>query len=78
MFRGRPTLNLNDKKIIAKSYNKNNLKKTTRVRRPSQDGGAKKQIRKHKGINQKTGRLNKGYKYSGKVSKTGLKIIIKK
>ena len=38
----------------------------------------KKKIRKHKGINQKTGRLNKGYKYSGKTSKTGLKEIIKK
>ena len=48
-------------------------------------GGAKKKSsskrkkvkRKHKGINQKTGRLNKGYKYSGKKSKTGLKEIIK-
>ena len=37
-----------------------------------------KQIRKHKGINQKTGRLNKGYKYSGKKTKSGLKIIVKK
>lgn len=37
-----------------------------------------KQIRKHKGINQTTGRLNKGYKYSGKVSKTGLKQIVNK
>ena len=37
-----------------------------------------KKIRKHKGINQKTGRLNKGYKYSGKKSKSGLKQIIKK
>ena len=35
-------------------------------------------IRKHKGINQKTGRLNKGYKYSGACSKTGLKQIVKK
>ena len=33
--------------------------------------------RKHKGINQKTGRLNKGYKYSGKKLKSGLKQIIK-
>lgn len=41
-------------------------------------GGKKKKIRKHKGINQKTGRLNKGYKYSGKKSKSGLKQIVKK
>ena len=34
-------------------------------------------IRKHKGINQKTGRLNKGYKYSGKKMKSGLPKIIK-
>lgn len=34
-------------------------------------------IRKHKGINQKTGRLNKGYKYSKKVLKSGLKEILK-
>ena len=34
-------------------------------------------IRKHKGINQKTGRLKKGYKYSGKKLKSGLKQIIK-
>jgi tRNA A-37 threonylcarbamoyl transferase component Bud32 len=41
-------------------------------------GGKKKKIRKHKGINQKTGRLNKGYKYSDKKLKSGLKKIIKK
>jgi len=40
-------------------------------------GGNAKKIRKHKGINQKTGRLNKGYKYSGKKLKSGLKQIIK-
>ena len=34
-------------------------------------------IRKHKGINQKTGKLNKGYKYSGKKLKSGLCQIIK-
>jgi hypothetical protein len=33
--------------------------------------------RKHSGINQKTGRLNKGYKYSGKKLKSGLPQIIK-
>lgn len=36
-----------------------------------------KKIRKHKGINQKTGRLNKGYKYSGKKLKNGLSQIVK-
>lgn len=41
-------------------------------------GGKKKKIRKHKGINQKTGRLNKGYKYSDKKLKSGLKQIVKK
>ena len=37
----------------------------------------KKKIRKHKGINQRNGRLKKGYKY-GKKLKSGLKKIIKK
>jgi hypothetical protein len=36
-----------------------------------------KKIRKHRGINQKTGRLNKGYKYSGKKLKSGLREIVK-
>jgi hypothetical protein len=36
-----------------------------------------KKIRKHKGINQKTGNLNEGYKYSGKILKSGLKQIVK-
>ena len=39
-------------------------------------GGKKKSIRKHKGINQTTGRLKKGYKYSGKKLKSGLPQII--
>ena len=34
-------------------------------------------IRKHKGINQQTGKLKKGYKYSGKRLKNGLPQIIK-
>jgi serine/threonine protein kinase len=37
----------------------------------------KKKVRKHKGINQQTGRLKKGYKYSGKKLKSGLSQIIK-
>lgn len=36
-----------------------------------------KKIRKHSGINQSTGRLKKGYKYSGKKLKSGLPQIIK-
>lgn len=32
-------------------------------------------IRKHRGINQKTGRLKKGFYYSGKKTKSGLKEI---
>ena len=32
-------------------------------------------VRKHKGINQKTGRLKKGYFYTGKKTKSGLKEI---
>ena len=52
-----------------------------------QSGGAKskprskkKTVRKHKGIYQrgpKAGKLKPGYKYSGKKTKTGLKIIVK-
>jgi len=39
----------------------------------NQTGGKKiKYFRKHKGINQNTGKLNKGYKYSGKRLKSGM------
>ena len=34
-------------------------------------------MRKHSGINKKTGRLKKGYKYSGKKLKNGSPQIIK-
>lgn len=34
-------------------------------------------MRKHKGINQKTGKLKKGYRYSGKKLKGGLSEIVK-
>ena len=40
-------------------------------------GGKGKKIRKHQGIDNITGRLNKGYKYSGKRLKSGLSEIIK-
>lgn len=36
-----------------------------------------KKIRKHSGVNQQTGRLKKGYKYSGKKLKSGLPQIVK-
>lgn len=36
----------------------------------------KKKPRKHKGINQTTGKLKKGYKY-GKSGKKGMKSIVK-
>ncbi len=39
-------------------------------------GGGKKKIRRHSGINQQTGRLKRGYKYSGKL-KSGLSRIVK-
>ena len=43
-------------------------------------GGGKRKVRKHKGIHQhggNKGKLKKGYKYSGKRTKTGLPIITK-
>ena len=43
---------------------------------PLLKGGKKKKTRKHSGINQTTGKLKKGYKYSGKL-KSGLSRIIK-
>ena len=36
-----------------------------------------RKIRKHQGINQQTGRLKKGFRYSGKTLKSGLKQIVK-
>ena len=39
--------------------------------------GGKRKIRKHKGINQNTGKLKPGYKYSDKILKSGLKQIVK-
>lgn len=40
-------------------------------------GGRKKRVRRHKGINQQTGRLKKGYRYSKRKLKSGLLQIIK-
>ena len=39
--------------------------------------GKKRKIRKHRGINQQSGKLKKGYKYSGKKLKSGIPQIIK-
>ena len=39
--------------------------------------GGGKNYRKHRGINKNTGRLNKGYKYSGKKLKSGIPEIVK-
>ena len=47
---------------------------------PLGEGGGKRKVRKHKGIVQtggNCGRLKKGYKYTGKRTKTGLPIITK-
>ena len=49
-------------------------KPPTKKQRIKKGGG---KIRKHSGINQQTGRLKKGYKYSGKKLKSGLPKIIK-
>lgn len=75
--------NLYTKLIQAASYNepgafeggkrkikKRKIKKIKKVKKS-------KKIRRHKGINQKTGRLKKGFKYTGKKTKTGLPIISK-
>ena len=40
-------------------------------------GGRKKKVRKHQGINPKTGRLKRGWKYSGKKLKSGLPQIVR-
>lgn len=50
------------------------------IENKEQLGGKKRKSRKrrkHKGINSKTGKLKKGYKYSGKKLKSGLPEIIK-
>ena len=49
----------------------------TDMRKLISRGGKNKKIRKHKGINQQTGKLKSGFKYSGKKLKSGLKQIIK-
>ena len=56
---------------------KRKRKSVKKSKKKSKRKSKKKVIRKHKGINQKTGRLNKGYKYSSKKLKSGLKKIVK-
>ena len=38
---------------------------------------SKKKIRKHRAIDQNTGKIKKGFKFSGKRTKTGLPIIVR-
>ena len=50
------------------------------ITKKQKGGRKKKRVRKHKGIIQtggNCGRLKKGYKYSGKKTKTGLPVIIR-
>lgn len=49
----------------------------TGVQESNKKYGGGKKIRKHRGINQKTGKLKKGFYYTGKKSKTGLREIKK-
>ena len=51
--------------------------KMRRRRRIKQKIRRRKKIRKHRGINQTTGKLKKGYKYSGKRLRNGLPEILK-
>ena len=46
-------------------------------RRSKRKIGGGRRIRKHSGINQRTGRLRKGYRYSGRKLKSGLAEIVK-
>jgi len=73
---------------VQSSTNKSNLSVSNLVSKFEQNknGGKKsiskktKKVRKHKGIYQrgpKKGKLKPGFKYSGKKTKTGLKIIVK-
>lgn len=64
-------------KELLKTLNFNNNTSGGAKRKPV---SKKKSVRKHKGIYQrgpKAGKLKTGYKYSGKKTKTGLKIIVK-
>ena len=73
-------IRVNGKTVYNRLYN-NALR---RQRKQNTSGGGKKvvskSVRKHQGIYQrgpKKGKLKPGYKYSGKKTKTGLKIIVK-
>lgn len=65
---------LRQKEILKKEEE---MKQIENENNKEQIGGKKRKIRKHKGINQQTGRLKKGYKYTGKRLKSGLSEIKK-
>jgi len=76
---------LSNKKISAPLFNFKKTYKEHKKELPekieintTKNGGKKKKIRKHKGINQRTGKLKKGYKYTNKKLKNGSYTIIKK
>ena len=50
---------------------------TPKLKKNIKSRSKKKKIRKHSGINQATGKLKKGYKYSGKKLKNGLPQIVR-
>lgn len=62
--------NLRKKKMNRSGAKKGHKTCSTPKKSAAKKKSAKKKIRKHAGINQKTGRLKKGYKYkNGKVVK---------
>ena len=72
---GKMMLHVRDPRNLAQKKEKNRKKTLA----PETKGGSKK-VRKHQGIYQrgpKKGKLKPGFKYSGKKTKTGLKIIVK-
>ena len=62
-----------------KKYQDKALKnEISRLEDLSLSGGARrKKVRKHRGINQRTGRLKRGWRYSGKRLKSGLPQIVR-
>ena len=76
----KPVLCKDDGSLCIDQENDNVYKRKYVLITKKQKGGRKnKRVRKHKGIIQtggNCGRLKKGYKYSGKKTKTGLPVII--
>ena len=81
-------IRLNAKQVLKHKYFSNKIEEDflksfdKQLQKNTQDTlkqfGGKKKIRKHCGINKKTGKLKKGFKYSNKKLKSGLFRIIKK